>query len=162
MLAGVEDEVSAEHHTYTRPEDVEDFVKKTGVDSLAISIGTSHGAISSSPSSARAMRTACSCRPNLFRHPGGDREAHSLGSSIVLHGLVVPQESMHIINTHGGALKDAIGIPRSSCVPCRQERRLQDQHDSDSRLAMTRRASGADRQTRRVRSRKYLGPAHER
>ena len=44
VLAGVEDEVSAEHHTYTRPEDVEDFVKKTGVDSLAISIGTSHGA----------------------------------------------------------------------------------------------------------------------
>lgn len=44
VLAGVEDEVSAEHHTYTRPEEVEDFVKKTGVDSLAISIGTSHGA----------------------------------------------------------------------------------------------------------------------
>ena len=80
VLAGVEDEVSAEHHTYTRPEDVEDFVKKTGVDSLAISIGTSHGANKFKPSSARAMRTACSCRPNSVSTSWRRSRSASLGS----------------------------------------------------------------------------------
>ena len=57
VLAGVEDDVAAEHHTYTRPEEVVDFVTKTGCDSLAISIGTSHGPISSSPNNANVMQT---------------------------------------------------------------------------------------------------------
>ena len=80
VLAGVEDEVSAEHHTYTRPEDVEDFVKKTGVDSLASRSARRTEPISSSPSSARAMRTACSCRPNSVSTSWRRSRSASLGS----------------------------------------------------------------------------------
>ena len=149
VLAGVEDEVSAEHHTYTRPEDVEDFVKKTGVDSLAISIGTSHGANKFKPEQCTRNADGVLVPPELRFDILEEIEKRIPGFPIVLHGSSsVPQEYVKMINDHGGRMPNAIGV-----APCRQERRLQDQH----RLGQPsghdgRRASGADRQTRRVRS----------
>ena len=103
-LAGVEDEVkvSAEDSSYTRPEEVEEFVTKTGVDSLAIAIGTSHGAYKFKPGT----------KPQL-RFDILEEVAKRLPNfPIVLHGASsVPQEFVRIINENGGALKDAIGVP---------------------------------------------------
>ena len=124
VLAGVEDEVSAEHHTYTRPEDVEDFVKKTGVDSLAISIGTSHGANKFKPEQCTRNADGVLVPPELRFDILEEIEKRIPGFPIVLHGSSsVPQEYVHIINTHGGALKDAIGIPEE------QLRRAADAHE---------------------------------
>ena len=103
-LAGIEDavNVSAEDSSYTNPDDVEEFVSKTGVDSLAIAIGTSHGAFKFKPGT----------KPQL-RFDILDEVVRRLpGFPIVLHGSSsVPQEYVRIINENGGALKDAIGIP---------------------------------------------------
>ena len=163
VLAGVEDEVSAEHHTYTDPKDVVDFVSKTGVDSLAISIGTSHGANKFKPEQCTRNAEGILVPPELRFDILAEIEKELPGFPIVLHGSSsVPQEYVKIINTHGGALKDAVGIPEEQLPQGRQERRLQDQH----RLG---RPSGDDRShpqdlrrpARRVRPRKYLGPARD-
>ena len=112
VLAGVEDEVSAEHHTYTRPEEVEDFVKKTGVDSLAISIGTSHGANKFKPEQCTRNADGVLVPPPLRFDILKEIEKRIPGFPIVLHGSSsVPQDKVAIINKYGGALKDAIGIP---------------------------------------------------
>ena len=101
VLAGIEDEVKAEKHTYTRPEEVEEFVKRTGVDSLAIAIGTSHGAYKFKPGENPRIRL------DILR----EIEKRIPGFPIVLHGSSsVPQDLVKIINENGGKLKDAIGI----------------------------------------------------
>ena len=104
--------VSAEHHTYTDPKDVVDFVSKTGVDSLAISIGTSHGANKFKPEQCTRNAEGILVPPELRFDILAEIEKELPGFPIVLHGSSsVPQEYVKIINTHGGALKDAVGIP---------------------------------------------------
>ena len=103
-LAGIEDDVkvSSEDSSYTQPEEVEEFVDKTGVDSLAIAIGTSHGAFKFKPGT----------KPQLRFDILHEIEKKIPGFPIVLHGASsVPQEYVKIINENGGALKDAIGVP---------------------------------------------------
>ena len=112
VLAGVEDEVSAEHHTYTRPEEVIDFATRTGCDSLAISIGTSHGANKFRPEQCTRDANGVLIPPPLRFDILEQIEKKLPGFPIVLHGSSsVPQDQVAIINKYGGALKDAIGIP---------------------------------------------------
>ena len=129
-LAGIEDEVqvSAEDSSYTNPDDVEEFVGKTGVDSLAIAIGTSHGAYKFKPGT----------KPQL-RFDILDEVVKRLpGFPIVLHGASsVPQEYVKIINEHGGALKDAIGVPEDQLREAARRAVCKINIDSDLRLGMT-------------------------
>ena len=112
VLAGVEDEVVAEHHTYTRPEEVVDFATRTGCDSLAISIGTSHGANKFTPEQCTRDENGHLVPPPLRFDILEAIEKELPGFPIVLHGASsVPQEEVATINKYGGALKDAIGIP---------------------------------------------------
>ncbi|MEA5006241.1 MAG: class II fructose-bisphosphate aldolase [Rikenellaceae bacterium] len=153
VLAGVEDEVSAEHHTYTQPEEVEEFVKKTGVDSLAISIGTSHGAFKFKPGQ----------KPEIRLDILQEIERRIPGFPIVLHGSSsVPQEIVAQINKFGGKLKDSIGIPEEQLRQAAASAVCKINIDSDGRLAMT----GAIRQVfaekpEEFDPRKYLGPARD-
>ena len=163
VLAGVEDEVSAEHHTYTRPEDVEDFVKKTGVDSLAISIGTSHGANKFKPEQCTRNADGVLVPPPLRFDILEEIEKRIPGFPIVLHGSSsVPQEYVHIINTHGGALKDAVGIPEEQLRKAAKSAVCKINIDSDGSLAMTAaiRKIFVD-QPAEFDPRKYLGPARD-
>ena len=129
-LAGVEDEVkvSAEDSSYTRPEEVEEFVSKTGVDSLAIAIGTSHGAYKFKPGT----------KPQL-RFDILEEVAKRLPNfPIVLHGASsVPQEFVKIINENGGALKDAIGVPEDMLRKAASMAVCKINIDSDLRMACT-------------------------
>ena len=128
VLAGVEDDVKSEHHTYTRPEEVEDFVKRTGVDSLAIAIGTSHGAYKFKPGDDPKIRLD-------ILH---EIEKRIPGFPIVLHGSSsVPQDMVKIINENGGALKDAIGIGEDQLREAAKSAVCKINIDSDGRLAMT-------------------------
>ena len=112
VLAGVEDEVASEVSHYTKPEEVIDFVTKTGVDSLAISIGTSHGANKFKPEQCTRNAEGILVPPELRFDILAEIEKKLPGFPIVLHGASsVPQEYVKIINTHGGKLKDAVGIP---------------------------------------------------
>ncbi|AGY53436.1 Fructose-bisphosphate aldolase [Bacteroidales bacterium CF] len=153
VLAGVEDEVSAEHHTYTQPEEVEEFVKKTGVDSLAISIGTSHGAFKFKPGQ----------KPEIRLDILQEIERRIPGFPIVLHGSSsVPQDIVAQINKFGGKLKDSIGIPEEQLRLAAASAVCKINIDSDGRLAMT----GAIRQVfaekpEEFDPRKYLGPARD-
>ena len=163
VLAGVEDEVSAEHHTYTRPEEVEDFVKKTGVDSLAISIGTSHGANKFKPEQCTRNADGVLVPPPLRFDILKEIEKRIPGFPIVLHGSSsVPQDKVAIINKYGGALKDAIGIPEDQLREAAKSAVCKINIDSDGRLAMT----AAVREVLATKPaefdpRKYLGPARE-
>ncbi len=162
-LAGVEDEVSAEHSTYTRPEDVEDFVKKTGVDSLAISIGTSHGANKFRPEQCTRNAEGILIPPPLRFDILAEIEKRIPGFPIVLHGSSsVPQDQVKIINENGGALKDAIGIPEEQLREASKSAVCKVNIDSDSRLVMT----AAVRKVMNDKPaefdpRKYLGPARD-
>ncbi len=163
VLAGVEDEVSAEHHTYTKPEEVVDFVTKTGVDSLAISIGTSHGANKFKPEQCTRDAEGRLVPPPLAFDVLEGVEKELPGFPIVLHGSSsVPQEEVETINKYGGALKDAIGIPEDELRKAAKSAVCKINIDSDSRLAMT----AAIRQTFAEKPaefdpRKYLGPARD-
>ena len=163
VLAGVEDEVSAEHSSYTRAEDVEDFVKKTGVDSLAISIGTSHGANKFRPEQCTRNADGILIPPPLRFDILAEIEKRIPGFPIVLHGSSsVPQDQVKIINTYGGALKDAIGIPEEQLRQAAKSAVCKINIDSDGRLAMT----AAVRKVfvehpEEFDPRKYLGPARE-
>ena len=163
VLAGVEDEVSAEHHTYTRPEEVEDFVKKTGVDSLAISIGTSHGANKFKPEQCTRNADGVLVPPPLRFDILKEIEKRIPGFPIVLHGSSsVPQDKVAIINKYGGALKDAIGIPEDQLREAAKSAVCKINIDSDGRLAMT----AAVREIFATKPaefdpRKYLGPARD-
>ena len=139
-LAGVEDEVqvSAEDSSYTRPEEVEEFVNKTGCDSLAIAIGTSHGAY---------KFTAAQCTrnekgelvPPPLRFDILDEVVKRLpGFPIVLHGSSsVPQEFVKMVNANGGKMPDAVGIPEEQLRKAAESAVCKINIDSDLRLAMT-------------------------
>src|SRR4030042_2091872 len=104
VLAGIEDEVSSEHTNYTRPEEVEDFVKKTGVDSLAISIGTSHGAF-------KFKVKPGELPPPLRFDILEEVEKRIPGFPIVLHGASsVPQPIVDEINKYGGKMENTAGV----------------------------------------------------
>ena len=163
VLAGVEDEVSAEHHTYTKPEEVVDFVTKTGCDSLAISIGTSHGANKFKPEQCTRNADGILVPPPLRFDVLEGVEKELPGFPIVLHGSSsVPQEEVATINKYGGALKDAIGIPEEQLRKAAKSAVCKINIDSDSRLAMT----AAIREVFATKPaefdpRKYLGPARD-
>jgi fructose-bisphosphate aldolase class II len=112
VLAGVEDEVSSDHHTYTDPEEVIDFATRTGCDSLAISIGTSHGAYKFTPEQCTRNAEGKLVPPPLAFDVLDAVMEKLPGFPIVLHGSSsVPQEEVDTINQFGGKLPDAIGIP---------------------------------------------------
>lgn len=153
VLAGVEDDVSAEENTYTRPEEVEDFVKKTGVDSLAISIGTSHGAYKFKPGQ----------KPEIRLDILAEIEQRIPNFPIVLHGSSsVPQELVKIINEYGGKLEEAIGIPEQQLREAAKSAVCKINIDSDGRLAMTAAIRREFAQhPEEFDPRKYLGPARD-
>ena len=163
VLAGVEDEVSAEHHTYTEPDEVVDFVTRTGVDSLAISIGTSHGANKFTPEQCTRDENGRLVPPPLRFDILEEIEKRIPGFPIVLHGSSsVPAEYVETINKYGGALKDSIGIPEEQLRHAASSAVCKINIDSDGRLAMT----AAVREMFATKPgefdpRKYLGPARD-
>ena len=163
VLAGIEDDVKAEHHTYTQPEEVIDFVSRTGVDSLAISIGTSHGANKFTPEQCTRDANGVLVPPPLRFDILKEIEKKIPGFPIVLHGSSsVPQDLVAIINKYGGALKDAIGIPEDQLREAAKSAVCKINIDSDGRLAMT----AAVREVMATKPaefdpRKYLGPARD-
>lgn len=163
VLAGVEDDVVAEHHTYTRPEEVVDFVSRTGVDSLAISIGTSHGANKFKPEQCTRDEKGILIPPPLRFDILEEIEKQIPGFPIVLHGSSsVPQEYVKIINQYGGALKDSIGIPEEQLRKAAASAVCKINIDSDGRLAMTAAVREVfATQPAEFDPRKYLGPARE-
>ena len=163
VLAGVEDEVSAEHHTYTRPEEVIDFVSRTGVDSLAISIGTSHGANKFTPDQCTRDANGVLIPPPLRFDILEEIEKQIPGFPIVLHGSSsVPQDLVAIINQYGGQMKDSIGIPEEQLRRASASAVCKINIDSDGRIAMTAaiREFMAKEPTK-FDPRQYLGPARE-
>ncbi|MDR2776000.1 MAG: class II fructose-1,6-bisphosphate aldolase [Tannerella sp.] len=163
VLAGVEDDVAAEHHTYTKPEEVVDFVTKTGCDSLAISIGTSHGANKFKPEQCTRNAEGILVPPPLAFEILEAVERELPGFPIVLHGASsVPQEEIATINKYGGALKDAIGIPEDQLRKAAKSAVCKINIDSDSRLAMTAAIRKVFAESpAEFDPRKYLGPARE-
>jgi len=138
VLAGIEDEVVAEKSTYTRPEEVEDFVSKTGVDSLAISIGTSHGANKFKPEQCTLNEDGIYVPPELRFDILAEIEKRIPGFPIVLHGSSsVPIEAVKIINQYGGKIEDAVGIPEDQIRKATQSAVCKVNIDSDGRLWMT-------------------------
>jgi len=163
VLAGVEDEVSSDHHTYTDPEEVIDFATRTGCDSLAISIGTSHGAYKFTPEQCTRNEEGILVPPPLAFDVLDGVMKELPGFPIVLHGSSsVPQEYVKTINELGGKLPDAIGIPEEQLRKAAKSAVCKINIDSDSRLAMT----AAIRQVFHDKPgefdpRKYLGPARD-
>ena len=138
VLAGVEDDVVAEHSSYTRPEEVEDFVNRTGVDSLAISIGTSHGAYKFTPKQCTRTEKGILVPPPLRFDILAEIEKRLPEFPIVLHGASsVPQEFVAEINSLGGKLPDAVGIPEEQLRQAAKMAVCKINIDSDIRLAMT-------------------------
>jgi fructose-bisphosphate aldolase, class II len=163
VLAGIEDEVSSDHHTYTEPKEVIDFVSRTGVDSLAISIGTSHGANKFTPAQCTRDENGILIPPPLRFDILEEIEKEIPGFPIVLHGSSsVPQEYVATINKFGGALKDSIGIPEDQLRRAASSAVCKINIDSDGRLAMT--ASIREVMANKPGEfdpRKYLGPARD-
>lgn len=161
QLAGVEDDVSAEKSTYTKPEEVIDFVNRTGVDSLAISIGTSHGANKFKPEQCTRNEEGILVPPPLRFDILEAIEKKLPGFPIVLHGSSsVPQDIVKIINDNGGKLKDAIGIPEEELRRAATSAVCKINIDSDGRLAMTAAVRKVFNDTPEAFDpRKYLGPA---
>jgi fructose-bisphosphate aldolase class II len=153
VLAGVEDDVSAQSHTYTRPEEVADFLTRTGVDSLAISIGTSHG----------AYKFKVGQKPMIRLDILREIERRIPGFPIVLHGSSsVPQEAVETINRYGGRLKDSIGIPEEQLREAARSAVCKINIDSDGRLVMTAKIRELFAQKpEEFDPRKYLGPARD-
>ena len=164
VLAGVEDEVSAEESHYTKPEEVVDFVTKTGCDSLAISIGTSHGAYKFTPEQCTVdPETGRLLPPPLAFDVLAAIEEQLPGFPIVLHGSSsVPQEDVDTINQYGGKLVAAVGIPEEQLRQAAKSAVCKINIDSDSRLAMTAavRKALAEKPSE-FDPRKYLGPARD-
>ncbi len=156
VLAGIEDEVSSEVTHYTRPEDVEDFVRRTGVDSLAISIGTSHGAYKFKVKPGESIPPLRfdileECEKRLPKFP------------IVLHGSSsVLQEYIKIINSYGGKMENTAGVPEEQIRKAVKTNVCKVNIDSDGRLVMTAiiRKYLAEN-PKEFDPRKYLGPARE-
>ena len=139
VLAGVEDEVQAAESHYTKPEEVIDFATRTGCDSLAISIGTSHGAYKFTPEQCtRDPKTGHLVPPPLAFDVLHEIESKLPGFPIVLHGSSsVPQEYVDMVNQYGGKLPDAIGIPEKQLREAAKSAVCKINIDSDLRLAMT-------------------------
>ena len=164
VLAGVEDEVAHEESHYTKPEEVIEFVERTGCDSLAISVGTSHGAYKFKPEQCtRDPKTGRLVPPPLAFDVLAAIEKKLPGFPIVLHGSSsVPQEEVDTINKYGGKLPDAVGIPEEQLRQAAASAVCKINIDSDSRLAMT----AAVRKVFAEKPgefdpRKYLGPARD-
>jgi fructose-bisphosphate aldolase class II len=160
-LAGIEDKVAAEKSTYTRPDEVVDFVGRTGVDSLAISIGTSHGAYKFKPEQCTRDERGILIPPPLRFDILAEVEKRLPGFPIVLHGASsVIQDAVATINKYGGAMKDAIGVPEDELRQAAKSAVCKINIDTDGRMVMT-----AEIRKVFVESpaefdpRKYLGPA---
>lgn len=156
VLAGIEDEVSAATSTYTKPEEVEDFVRKTGVDSLAISIGTSHGAFKFK------LKPGESAPPLRFDILA-EIERRIPGFPIVLHGAssVVP-EYVELINAYGGKMEGAVGVPEEQLRRAAASAVCKINIDSDGRLAVTARVREfLAKNPGEFDPRKYLGAARK-
>jgi len=163
VLAGIEDDVVAAKSIYTQPEQVEEFVKRTGVDSLAISIGTSHGATKFKPAQCTRNADGVLVPPPLRFDILEEIERRIPGFPIVLHGSssVVPTY-VQMINSNGGQLKDAVGIPEEQLRKAAKSAVCKINIDSDGRLAMTAiiRKVFAEKPAE-FDPRKYLGPARD-
>ena len=164
VLAGVEDEVSAAESHYTKPEEVIEFATRTGCDSLAISIGTSHGAYKFTPEQCTLdPKTGRLIPPPLAFDVLHEIEKKLPGFPIVLHGSSsVPQEYVDMCNKYGGNLPNAVGIPEEQLREAAKSAVCKINIDSDSRLAMT----GAIRKhlaenPSHFDPRQYLKPARE-
>ncbi|MDR2150574.1 MAG: class II fructose-1,6-bisphosphate aldolase [Spirochaetaceae bacterium] len=163
VLAGVEDEVSAEQSHYTQPSEVEDFVGKTGVDSLAISIGTSHGRTKFKPEQCTRDERGILIPPPLRFDILAEIEKKLPGFPIVLHGSSsVPLEYVQMIEQFGGKLPDSVGIPEEQLRQAAKSAVCKINIDSDGRLAMTAliRKVFAEKPGE-FDPRKYLGPARD-
>jgi fructose-bisphosphate aldolase class II len=163
VLAGVEDDVAAEASHYTQPSEVIDFVKKTGVDSLAISIGTSHGRAKFKPEQCTRDANGILIPPPLRFDILEEIEKKLPGFPIVLHGSSsVPIQYVKIIEQYGGKLPDSVGIPEEQLRKAAKSAVCKINIDSDGRLAMT----AMIRQVFATKPeefdpRKYLGPARD-
>ena len=156
VLAGIEDDVVAEVSTYTQPDEVEDFVKKTGVDSLAISIGTSHGAYKFKLKEGESV-------PELRFDILKECEQRIPGFPIVLHGAssVVP-EYVALINQYGGKMDGAVGVPEDQLRKAAASAVCKINIDSDGRLAVTAKVREyLTNNPSEFDPRKYLGAARE-
>ena len=164
VLAGVEDEVSSEVSHYTKPEEVIDFTEKTGCDSLAISIGTSHGAYKFTPEQCTVDPATGRLVPPPLAFDILDAIMEKLpGFPIVLHGSSsVPQEYVDIINANGGALPNAVGIPEEQLRKAAKSAVCKINIDSDSRLAFTAAVRKVfTEKPAEFDPRKYCGPARD-
>jgi fructose-bisphosphate aldolase, class II len=163
VLAGIEDDVVAAKSIYTQPDQVVDFVKKTGVDSLAISIGTSHGAYKFKAAQCTRNAQGILEPPPLRFDILEEIEKRIPGFPIVLHGASsVVQKYVDMINKFGGKMEDAVGIPEAQLRKAATSAVCKINIDSDGRLAMT----GAIRKAfaenpKEFDPRKYLGPARD-
>ena len=163
VLAGVEDDVSAEESHYTKPEEVQDFVSRTGVDSLAISIGTSHGRQKFKPEQCTRTADGVLIPPPLAFDVLEEIEKKLPGFPIVLHGSSsVPVEYVKEIEKYGGKLADSVGIPEEQLRKAAKSAACKINIDSDGRLAMTAaiRKVFAENPAE-FDPRKYLGPARD-
>ena len=163
VLAGVEDDVAAAESHYTKPEEVQDFVSKTGVDSLAISIGTSHGRCKFTPEQCTRNADGVLVPPPLAFDVLEGVEKKLPGFPIVLHGSSsVPIEYVRIIEQFGGKIPDSVGIPEEQLRKAAQSAVCKINIDSDGRLAMTAaiRKFFAENPSK-FDPREYLGPARE-
>ena len=164
VLAGVEDEVASEVSHYTKPEEVIDFTTKTGCDSLAISIGTSHGAYKFKPEQCtRDPKTGRLVPPPLAFDVLDAVMVKLPGFPIVLHGSSsVPQEYVDMINQNGGKLPDAVGIPEEELRKAAKSAVCKINIDSDSRLAFTAAVRKVfNDKPGEFDPRKYCGPARD-
>ena len=163
VLAGVEDDVVAEVSHYTKPEEVVEIVTKTGCDSLAISIGTSHGANKFTPAQCTSDERGVLVPPPLRFDILEEIEKQLPGFPIVLHGASsVPVDQVEIVNKFGGAMKDSVGIPEEQLRKAAKSAVCKINIDSDGRIAMT----AAIRKVfvenpSEFDPRKYLGPARD-
>jgi fructose-bisphosphate aldolase class II len=163
VLGGVEDDVAAEESKYTKPEEVQDFVSKTGVDSLAISIGTSHGRCKFKPEQCTRTPDGVLVPPPLAFNVLEGVEEKIPGFPIVLHGSSsVPVEYVKIIEQFGGKIPDSVGIPEEQLRKAAKSAVCKINIDSDGRLAMTAaiRKFFAEHPDK-FDPREYLGPARE-
>ncbi len=163
VLAGIEDAVKSEHSSYTQPAEVEDFVKKTNVDSLAISIGTSHGANKFKPEQCTRNADGVLVPPPLRFDILEEVEKRIPGFPIVLHGASsVPMDLVKIVNKYGGKMKDAVGIPEDQLRRAAKSAVCKINIDSDGRIAMTAAVRKVFAETpSEFDPRKYLGPARD-
>ncbi|MCH5282559.1 MAG: class II fructose-1,6-bisphosphate aldolase [Treponema sp.] len=163
VLAGVEDDVVAAESHYTKPEEVQDFVSKTGCDSLAISIGTSHGRCKFTPEQCTRNADGVLIPPPLAFDVLEGVEQKLPGFPIVLHGSSsVPMEYVRIIEQFGGKIPDSVGIPEEQLRKAAKSAVCKINIDSDGRLAMTAaiRKFFAENPGK-FDPREYLGPARE-